>query len=437
MIHPAEQICDIMARIYDRKLTTVSGGNLSIKDSEGQVWVSPSGGDKANLRREQVCQILSDGTVAGTAKPSLEFKIHKGIFDRRPDLKAILHAHSPALVAMSIMRRIPNTAILPDVRALTGEIRIAKYGLPGSEELVQNVSGVFAEGCNTVVLENHGIFIGSTKDLYDAYKTFETLDFLAQTEMMAGVLSGKQAVSLREDQMKRYGELMARQACAPVLPARSKNEEILLREQLCSMTRRAYDKNLFNSTQGVISARLSDGGMLITPEGEDHAYIDTERIVRVNGDECERDKKPHPLAFLHKMIYDAAPDVQSIICAISPYAGAFVVTGEPYDVRLIPECFNRLQSCKNFEFTDLLEAPGKLAAYLRLASPVAIINNAFYIIVSVSPFAAYDRMEIFEYTARSIHYCKNIGGEVVNITDEQVEALKKRFQIPKPEKVAL
>ena len=56
---------------------------------------------------------MENGEICGQAKPSLEFKIHKGVYDRRPDIRAILHAHSPALVAMSIMHELPDVRILP------------------------------------------------------------------------------------------------------------------------------------------------------------------------------------------------------------------------------------------------------------------------------------------------------------------------------------
>ena len=43
MLHPAEQIVQIMKRLYDYQMTTTSGGNLSIMDAEGVLWISPSG----------------------------------------------------------------------------------------------------------------------------------------------------------------------------------------------------------------------------------------------------------------------------------------------------------------------------------------------------------------------------------------------------------
>ena len=101
---PREQIAMLMKRIYAHGMTTTSGGNLSIKDEEGCIWISPSGVDKGTLRRSDIVCARPDGKMVGTHKPSVEYPFHKAIYEARPDLRAILHAHPAALVAF---RRCP------------------------------------------------------------------------------------------------------------------------------------------------------------------------------------------------------------------------------------------------------------------------------------------------------------------------------------------
>ena len=74
MLHPADQIVMIMNRIYYYAMTTTSGGNLSIIDSDGVVWISPSGVDKGSLTREDIMKILPDGTIEGRPMLSLDIK---------------------------------------------------------------------------------------------------------------------------------------------------------------------------------------------------------------------------------------------------------------------------------------------------------------------------------------------------------------------------
>ena len=55
LMHPAEQIVMLLSRVYQKGLTTTSGGNLSVKDSEGVIWITPSGIDKGSLTAAEIC----------------------------------------------------------------------------------------------------------------------------------------------------------------------------------------------------------------------------------------------------------------------------------------------------------------------------------------------------------------------------------------------
>ena len=97
-IHPADQLVMFMQRIYDKGMTTTSGGNLSIMDEDGNIWITPAGVDKGTLNRNDIVCVKEDGTVIGMHKPSSELPFHAAVYKMRPDLKAVLHAHPPALV---------------------------------------------------------------------------------------------------------------------------------------------------------------------------------------------------------------------------------------------------------------------------------------------------------------------------------------------------
>ena len=57
-MHPAEQIVLLINRVYQKGLTTTSGGNLSILDTEGNIWITPSGIDKGSLTPADICKVL-------------------------------------------------------------------------------------------------------------------------------------------------------------------------------------------------------------------------------------------------------------------------------------------------------------------------------------------------------------------------------------------
>ena len=98
LLHPKEQLVRIMNRIYNNKMTTLSGGNLSIKDHNGDIWITPAGIDKGKLTPNDIMCVKANGDIIGQHKPSSEYPFHISIYNKRPDIKAIVHAHTPALV---------------------------------------------------------------------------------------------------------------------------------------------------------------------------------------------------------------------------------------------------------------------------------------------------------------------------------------------------
>ncbi|HPY95080.1 MAG TPA: class II aldolase/adducin family protein, partial [Clostridia bacterium] len=140
LLHPADQLVMIMQRIYQYGMTTTSGGNLSIRDDNGDVWITPSGIDKGSLTRQDMIQIKPDGTRLGPHKPSVELPLHLQIYRSRPDLRAVLHAHPPTMIAFSLVRRVPNLQLVPDVLNICGEVGVAEYAVPGSDLLGKNIA---------------------------------------------------------------------------------------------------------------------------------------------------------------------------------------------------------------------------------------------------------------------------------------------------------
>lgn len=113
LLHPRDQLVTIMNRIYHNGMTTLSSGNLSIRDENGDVWITPSGIDKGALAPGDMMCVRADGTTEGPHRPSSELPFHRAVYRQRPDLQAIVHAHPPALVSFSIVRQVPDTLIIP------------------------------------------------------------------------------------------------------------------------------------------------------------------------------------------------------------------------------------------------------------------------------------------------------------------------------------
>src|ERR1051325_3615433 len=108
-LHPRDEILQAMERIYRYRMTTTSGGNLSVRDAAGDVWITPARVEKGGLGREDIVRVLPDGTTEGARRPSSELPIHRRIRERRPELGGIVHAHPVALVAFSLAHGCAGT----------------------------------------------------------------------------------------------------------------------------------------------------------------------------------------------------------------------------------------------------------------------------------------------------------------------------------------
>ncbi|HQV34121.1 MAG TPA: class II aldolase/adducin family protein, partial [Calditrichia bacterium] len=264
LLHPRDQLVAIMNRIYHNGMTTLSGGNLSIKDENGDVWITPSGIDKGKLTPKDMMCVKADGTIEGPHRPSSELPFHRAMYKQRPDLRAIVHAHPPALVSFSIVREVPDTRIIPQANRICGPVGYAPYALPGSEMLGESIAKTFAEGYNIVILENHGVAAGGST-LLDAFHRLETLDFCARTLIRARGLGQVQtlsdpALNLFDHRNNHLPEFV---------PTSHSSRERELRQQIADIALRAYDRYLMIGTEGVVSARLDENSFLITPTGHD------------------------------------------------------------------------------------------------------------------------------------------------------------------------
>lgn len=424
LLHPADQIVMIMERIYGYGMTTTSGGNLSIKDDNGDIWITPASVDKGSLTSKDVVQVKPDGTVIGKHRPSSELPFHQSTYRQRPDVKAVLHAHPPALVSFSIVRKFPDTKLIPDANFICGKIGMAKYGLPGSEDLGGKIAEVLKDGINTVLLENHGVVVVGD-DLFKAFMSFETLDFCARLEIEARRIGTPVSLSskyLEIAQKKQHVEM------EEFTPESYTSDEREARKVMCQLIHRSYDQKLFTSTQGTFSSRLDGNNFIITPYKSDRKYLDVSEIVRIQDGKKEAGKTPSRSVLLHKYIYEKHPHINSIIIAHPHNIMAFAVTEEQFDSRTIPESYILLRNIQKLPFGSTFMQPSMVADMFVPSNPIALIENDSVIVTGNSLLNAFDRLEVAEYSAKALIASKSLG-EVVIINDDRITEIEKAFNL--------
>jgi L-fuculose-phosphate aldolase len=423
-IHPADQLVMFMQRIYDRSLTTMSGGNLSIMDENGDIWITPKGVDKGSLTRRDIICVKPDGTTIGPHEPSSELPFHASVYKMRPDLHAVLHAHPPALVAFSIVRRPPDLDLIPTVRRVCPEVRFATYAVPGSQELGKNVGKVFAENCDIAMLENHGVCVGAP-DMFTAFQRFETLNYTAMLEVLAGKVGKIQ--KLPPDGY-RMSETNYHTKMDDFIPNSRYPEELAARRDMINLIHRSYKMGLFTATHGTYSVRLSDGSFLITPFNRDRAYLSEEDLVRVKSGMKELGKTPSRAVHLHELIYQNNPNIHAILLAHPVHAMAFAVTDAAFDPRTIPESYILLRDVKKLPYKEIYTHPEKMSCELNETHPAVMVENDCVIVTGATLLQAFDRLEVMESTAHSIIESQGLG-DIAYISDAEIQDLKKAFNL--------
>jgi len=423
-VHPRDQIVEIMGRIYGYEMTTTSGGNLSVMDPDGNMWISPGGIDKGTLTRDDIICVKADGTIEGPHKPSSEFPFHRAIYKMRPDVKAILHAHPPALVSFSVAGIIPNTSIHPAARDVCGTVGYAPCEVPGSEALGKNVAAAFAAGHSTILLENHGACCaGST--LLQAFQRFETLDFCARLINNAIRIGKPQYLS---DTDIEFHALDRNAAFRPFDISARSSDEIEMRYQMAKLIRRAYRQRLFTSTEGTFAMRIDKERFLINPMGVDRGNVQPEDLVLVKGHRYESGRRPSRATWFARALFDKQPEVNSLILAHPPYLMGYVVSHEPFDPRVIPESYILLREVPSFPYGEHFRDIDKVTGVLSTRHPVIIIENDSVVSVGKTLLEAYDRMEVAEFSAKATISASALGG-LKPISDAQISDLVKAFKL--------
>ena len=185
-----------------------STGNLSLRSGAG-MWITPTGMGADELRPQDLVWLGWDGTPRGDWRPSSEWHFHQAIYAARPDLQAIVHAHSVHATALACLRR-PLPAFHYMVAVAGGDsVPCVPYHLFGTEALSLAVAQAMLDR-DACLLANHGLVAAGTT-LQRAMKVAQEIESLCETYLRA--LAVGEPVLLSADEMsavierfRRYGK---------------------------------------------------------------------------------------------------------------------------------------------------------------------------------------------------------------------------------------
>ena len=198
------RVCRLM---HERRLVAAFDGNVSFRLGAGRFLVTPSGVHKGFLRPEHLVVVDGDGKVIeGSGSASSEISMHLAVMKCRPDANAVVHAHAPSAVAMSLLRHPQLNGVLSEVSLAFGELQVLPYERPGTVELADVVAAGL-EKHDIVILERHGT-VAVGRSLEEAYAFTEGLEHAAHILWMAHCV--QRPSRLGDGEMRALGEIHAR-----------------------------------------------------------------------------------------------------------------------------------------------------------------------------------------------------------------------------------
>ncbi|MDO9170778.1 MAG: class II aldolase/adducin family protein [bacterium] len=197
---PADEIVRVGRLLCERRYVVAGEGNLSVRLGPGRYLVTPAGAAKGDLAPGDLVEVDDDGRPSGPGRPSSEWRLHAEIYRRRPDVSAVCHAHPPHATAYACARRALPATILPEaVLLLGGEVPLAPYATPGTDEVAASIRSLIAHH-QALLLSNHGV-VAVGGSLAEAYRRLETVERVAEVGLAAEKLGG--AVRLTPQQVRR------------------------------------------------------------------------------------------------------------------------------------------------------------------------------------------------------------------------------------------
>lgn len=180
-----EEFVRIGQLMHAKGYVTATDGNISARLDADRFLVTPSGLSKGFMTPDQMVVIdwqakLADSSRYGAArdlKPSSEILLHLEAYRQRPEIKAVVHAHPPVAVALSIAGIAIAPCVLPEVIVTLGAIPTTEYATPASPEGATVVRDLIRNH-DAIMLQRHGsVTVGGTP--FDAYLKLEKLEHAA------------------------------------------------------------------------------------------------------------------------------------------------------------------------------------------------------------------------------------------------------------------
>lgn len=179
-----DEIVRISHLVYKNKFVSAYDGNISSLSERNTIYITRSGVCKGELTPADILEIdFAGNLISGYGKISTENKLHRFIYSKRKDIKAVVHCHPIYSTAFALVGEGLMENYFPEVLLTIGKVPLCKYATPSTDEVTESIKD-YVEHTNALLLQNHGaVTFGSS--LADAYFKMEKLEHTAKIIFIA------------------------------------------------------------------------------------------------------------------------------------------------------------------------------------------------------------------------------------------------------------
>ncbi len=210
---------EIGRRLHERGYVASNDGNISVRLEGDRLLTTPTGVSKGFMTPDMmVTTDMSGRKLTGDRNPSSEILMHLAVYEHRPEIQAVVHAHPPISTGFAVAGVPLDKAVLAEVVTTLGSIPIADYGTPSTNELADAVRE-HIRAHDGLLLANHGALTVADA-LFPAYYKMETIEHFAKISLVARQLGGERLLSREEvgrlqGLRDRYGITAPAPICPP------------------------------------------------------------------------------------------------------------------------------------------------------------------------------------------------------------------------------
>ena len=236
-------LVEICHTVADRGYVSATDGNISARLPGGTILITRSSLNKGMVTIDDLVEVDKNGNVIqGAGRSSTELDMHLYIYEERPEIHAVVHAHPVHATAFAVAGQSIEECVFPEVVLGFGGIPLASYATPSTREVRESLAP-FIHSHDAILLANHGVVTYGT-DPWDAFFKMEKVEQTAHILFVARLLGGERILTsdaiekLRAISKEHYGIGLNSRS----FPAPAQHNRMYTEEEIRSIIRKVIDR---------------------------------------------------------------------------------------------------------------------------------------------------------------------------------------------------